>query len=165
MQIRDLVKRYDLFSLFGRSLPRIHLYGVALYLGLPSGGDRAERGADRLGVETLLGVRHPHRGAHHQKPCAARRRDEVLPGAAVAAARGADRRRGVDRCAARVPYGGVRRVYRPPQVPDRRSEPPAGRLFADPPWVHSTPWRGCRSTTATVSARGVSANSTTRARR
>ena len=84
------------FSLFGRSLPRIHLYGVALYLSLPSGGDRAERGADRLGVETLLGVRHPHRGAHHQEPCAARRRDEVLPGAAVAAARGADRRRGVD---------------------------------------------------------------------
>ncbi len=80
-RIRDLVKEIRPVPLLRRSLPRIHLYGVALYLGLPSGGDRAERGADRLGVEALLGVRHPHRGAHHQKPCAARRRDEVLPGA------------------------------------------------------------------------------------
>ena len=50
---------------------RIHLHRVALHIGLPSRRHRAKRGADRLGVETLLGMRNPYRGAHHQEPDAA----------------------------------------------------------------------------------------------
>lgn len=70
-RIRDLVKKIRPVPLLRRSLPRIHLHRVALHIGLPPRRHRAKRGADRLGVETLLGVRNPYRGAHHQEPDAA----------------------------------------------------------------------------------------------
>ena len=126
MQIRDLVKRYDLF-LFSDEVYREFIYTGSPYIS----ACHLEGIEQNVVLIDSVSKRYSECGIRIGA-LITKNRAEVLPGAAVAAARGADRRRGVDRCAARVPYGGVRRVYRPPQVSDRRSEPPAGRLFADP---------------------------------
>ena len=118
MQIRDLVKRYDLF-LFSDEVYREFIYTGSPYIsachleGIEQNVvliDSVSKRYSECGIR--IGALITKNRALH---------DAVMKFC-----------RGVDRCAARVPYGGVRRVYRPPQVSDRRSESPAGRLFADP---------------------------------
>ena len=128
MQIRDLVKRYDLF-LFSDEVYREFIYTGSPYIsachleGIEQNVvliDSVSKRYSECGIR--IGALITKNRALH---------DAVMK---FCQARLSPPRVGqiVDRCAARVPYGGVRRVYRPPQVPDRRSEPPAGRLFADP---------------------------------
>ena len=65
-QIRDLVKKYDLYL-----------------LRLPSGGYRTECNPDRLGVKTLFRVRYPYRCTDHEKCRGEKGGDEILSGTSI----------------------------------------------------------------------------------
>lgn len=69
-RIRDLVKNTTCSSSPTRSTANSSTPGRPTYRPAISKAS-SKRGADRLGVEALLGVRNPYRGAHHQEPDAA----------------------------------------------------------------------------------------------
>lgn len=66
-QIRDMVKKYDLYLFSDEVYRVVYLYRFTLYICLSFGRYRAERRADRFCVQALFRVWHPHRGAHNKE--------------------------------------------------------------------------------------------------
>lgn len=129
-RIRDLVKKYDLF-LFSDEVYREFIYTGSPYISachlegveqnvvlIDSVSKRYSECGIRIGA--LITKNKKLRDAV-MKFCQAR----------LAAADRPDRRRSFDRRSALLQHRSLRRVYRTPQVPDRRSQPHSGRLLAD----------------------------------
>ena len=95
-QIRDLVKKYDLY-LFSDEVYREYIYTGSpyIYLCLSSGRHRAERDPHRLRIEALQRVRYPYRCADHEECRGEKGCDEILPGAPLPAPHRTDCGRGL----------------------------------------------------------------------
>ena len=86
-QIRDLVKKYDLY-LFSDEVYREYIY---------TGSHRAERDPHRLGIEALFGVWYPYRCPDHEERRGEKGRDEVLSGTPLSSPHRTDCGRGFAR--------------------------------------------------------------------
>ena len=116
-QIRDLVKKYDLY-LFSDEVYREYIYTGSPYISachlegieqnvilIDSVSKRysecgiTECNPDRLGVKTLFRVRYPYRCTDHEKCRGEKGRDEVLSGSSLPAPDRSDCGRGIVGCA------------------------------------------------------------------
>ena len=135
-QIRDLVKKYDLY-LFSDEVYREYIYTGSPYISACH-LDGIEQNVilidsvHRLRIEALFRVRHPHRCADYQESGSAQGRDEVLSGPPFSSPHWTDCRRGFAGCSRGVLPRRLRRVCRATQVPDRRTQPHPRSLFAHP---------------------------------
>ena len=118
-RIRDLVKKYDLF-LFSDEVYREFIYTGSPYIS----ACHLEGVEQNVVLIDSVSKRYSECG--------------IRIGALItknkklrAAADRPDRRRSFDRRSALLQHRSLRRVYRTPQMPDRRSQPHSGRLFAD----------------------------------
>ena len=97
-QIRDLVKKYDLY-LFSDEVYREYIYTGSPYISAChlEGIEQNVVLIDSV-LEALFRVRHTCWRAHHEECRSACDRNEVLSGALVAAIAGTNRGRGIARC-------------------------------------------------------------------
>ena len=100
-QIRDLVKKYDLY-LFSDEVYREYIYTGSPYISAMHLKGIGQRDTHRLRVETLFRVRHPYRRPDYPQQRGAQGRDEVLPGSPFTTSYRTDYSRGLTRRPRRV---------------------------------------------------------------
>ena len=129
-QIRDLVKKYDLY-LFSDEVYREYIYTGSPYIsachleGIEQNVILIDSVSKRY---SECGIRI---GALITKNKDVGRSDEVLPGTTLSPTHRTDNCRGIARGSRRVLSRCVRRIRRATQMPHRRTEPHTGRLLAN----------------------------------